>query len=466
MGSVGERGVDVGIQSAGRRNGVAFDAGDLHQSADGVARQSEVVFEPHLGGILDLRRGAAEELAGRSRSHGAGDAHLALTPYLGARDGGVRLGDVAEEPRRGQRPQDADAQEVARGGQVVEHRRNDAARAARRSRDNRTAGGILLGGGQRIGVDFCPRLERVGVTLRLDPVGARLARHLQTARQHAVVVQSVLDGLAHLLPDGVEVVPDFGPLAVVDILPVGLTLVVAPLLDGVDGRQRVDAARLLAGSLLVGQRAAANAENRPAVDDLASAERLEEHAVGVEGEHRLGAPDDFGRRDGLEYREDGHVGQVALARGGERAVERYAEGVGVVAACGELLGRLLGPHRVAARGAVPDFVQLFERFHFFVCFPAAKIRKGGGKKPCGVRDFCRARPPVREGDDGEGQKLCPKAGFRRGSSCLPRRRGWCRKGGRASGRVFFRHSTASLCLSPKNSAAGVLLLEKLRPPAW
>ena len=280
---------------------------------------------------------------------------------------------------------------------MVEHRRNHAARTARRGRDDRTAGGILLGGGQRIGVDFGPRLERVGIALRLDPVGARLARHLEPARQHAVVVESVLDGLAHLLPDGVEVVPDFGPLAVVDILPVGFSLAVAPLLDVCNGGQRVDAPRLLADSLFVGQRSAADAENRPVVDDRAFAERLEEHAVGMEGEHRLGTPDNLGRGYGLEHREDGHIGQVPLARGGQRAVERYAEGVCPVAACGELLGGLLGPHRVAARGAAPDFVQLFERFHIVSCYPAAKIRKGGCKKPSSPDIFVGRLQVIRRG---------------------------------------------------------------------
>ena len=128
---------------------------------------------------------------------------------------------------------------------MVEYGRYDAARPACRGRDHDTARGVLLRGGQRVGVDFGPRGERVGVAFRLDPVGAGLAGHLQSAGQHAVVVQPVLYRLAHLGPDRVEVVPYFGPLAVVHILPEGLALVVAPVLYVGDGCQRIDAARHL-----------------------------------------------------------------------------------------------------------------------------------------------------------------------------------------------------------------------------
>ena len=68
--AVGERGVDVGVEGPCGSDGVALDAGNLHQSADGVARQSQVVFEPHFGGVFDLRGGSAEELAGGCGGHG------------------------------------------------------------------------------------------------------------------------------------------------------------------------------------------------------------------------------------------------------------------------------------------------------------------------------------------------------------------------------------------------------------
>jgi hypothetical protein len=42
------------------RNGVALDAGDLHQPAHRVAGQAQVVLHADLGGVLHLRRRAAQ----------------------------------------------------------------------------------------------------------------------------------------------------------------------------------------------------------------------------------------------------------------------------------------------------------------------------------------------------------------------------------------------------------------------
>ncbi len=97
--AVGERGVDVGVEGSCGSDGVALDARDLDEAADGVAGHAEVVLQAHLRRILYLRRRAAEELAGGRRGHGAGHTDLALASHLRAGDRGVVLDDVAEEPR-------------------------------------------------------------------------------------------------------------------------------------------------------------------------------------------------------------------------------------------------------------------------------------------------------------------------------------------------------------------------------
>ena len=51
----------------GRTNGVAFDARDLDEAADGVAGEAEVVLDADLGGVLDLFRRAAGTIAGLRR---------------------------------------------------------------------------------------------------------------------------------------------------------------------------------------------------------------------------------------------------------------------------------------------------------------------------------------------------------------------------------------------------------------
>ena len=45
-----------GVDRLHRRNGVALDAGNLHEAADRIARETQVVLDADLGGILDLAR--------------------------------------------------------------------------------------------------------------------------------------------------------------------------------------------------------------------------------------------------------------------------------------------------------------------------------------------------------------------------------------------------------------------------
>ena len=257
---------------------------------------------------------------------------------------------------------------------MVEHRRHHAARSARRGRHHGAARSVLFGGRQRIGVDFGAGVQRIGVAFRLDPIGRGFAGDFQAAGQYAVVVQSPLDGFAHHGPYPIEVVPDFGTFAVVHILPVGLAFAGAPLLDLRNGGHRVDACGHLQPRGLVGERTAADAVYRPRIGDPALFEPLEQHAVGVEGEYDFGFPDDFGRGDGFEHREDRYVRKVAFARGRQRSVERHAVGIDIAAPFREAFRSPFGSHRVAARRAVADLIEFFERFHNRD-FTGAKIGK-------------------------------------------------------------------------------------------
>ena len=49
---------------------VAFDAGDLHQSADGIAGQAQMVFHCHFGGVFHLFGRAADDFGVCARRHG------------------------------------------------------------------------------------------------------------------------------------------------------------------------------------------------------------------------------------------------------------------------------------------------------------------------------------------------------------------------------------------------------------
>src|SRR5690242_13958610 len=65
--AVAPQGGTRGGDGLDRGDGVALDARDLHQAADRVAGQAEVVLHADLGGVLDLLGGAAHD-----RGHGAG----------------------------------------------------------------------------------------------------------------------------------------------------------------------------------------------------------------------------------------------------------------------------------------------------------------------------------------------------------------------------------------------------------
>ena len=69
-------------------NGVAFDAGDLHQPADGVAGQTEVVFDPDFGSVFHLFRGTTFQ-SRRRRRHGARRSDFTLAADLCPGDGGI-----------------------------------------------------------------------------------------------------------------------------------------------------------------------------------------------------------------------------------------------------------------------------------------------------------------------------------------------------------------------------------------
>src|SRR5690606_10490408 len=90
-----------------RAHRVALDARDLHEAADRVAGQAEVVFHADLGRVLDLPDAAAERRGEPARGHRAGDADLALAADFGARDRRVFLVQDADRAGREQEIDDA-----------------------------------------------------------------------------------------------------------------------------------------------------------------------------------------------------------------------------------------------------------------------------------------------------------------------------------------------------------------------
>ena len=69
MGALAVEGEAGGVDRLDAAHRVALDAGDLHEAADGIAGQAEIVFHADFCGALDLLRGASEKFRQGSGSH-------------------------------------------------------------------------------------------------------------------------------------------------------------------------------------------------------------------------------------------------------------------------------------------------------------------------------------------------------------------------------------------------------------
>src|SRR5207342_27612 len=82
--AVAAQGHARGIDRLHRAHRVALDAGNLHQAADRIAGQAEVVFHADLGGVFDLAERSAQCGRQAARSHRTRDADFALAADFGA----------------------------------------------------------------------------------------------------------------------------------------------------------------------------------------------------------------------------------------------------------------------------------------------------------------------------------------------------------------------------------------------
>jgi len=83
----------------GRAHGVALDARNLHQPANGVAGHAEIVLHGNLGSVLHLSVGASKGGSQATCGHGTGYAHFALAADFGAADGRILLVQDADSRR-------------------------------------------------------------------------------------------------------------------------------------------------------------------------------------------------------------------------------------------------------------------------------------------------------------------------------------------------------------------------------
>ena len=121
VGTIGVERVDLGIDCTGGSHSVALDAGNLYKTTHWVASHTKVVFESHLGCILNLRRRTTHQLACGSGSHCTRHTNLALATNLCARHRSIGFYNSTHQTCRGKRPDDLTIGEVVLFLQVVEH---------------------------------------------------------------------------------------------------------------------------------------------------------------------------------------------------------------------------------------------------------------------------------------------------------------------------------------------------------
>ena len=168
---------------------LTFDAGNLDQSSDRVAGQSEIVLDADLGRVLHLFRGAAEQFRQTTGRHCAGRPDLTLATHLSAGDGSILLEQQADRRCHQQEPDHAvravGADEIP---VIVQDGRHDAGGAIGWCGDHPPAGGVLLVDGQRVQGHPFHRPQGVGLVGLGGQSGAqrgRTATYLQPTRQHA-----------------------------------------------------------------------------------------------------------------------------------------------------------------------------------------------------------------------------------------------------------------------------------------
>ena len=313
MGSFGKGGVDVGIEGTAGGVGVAFDTGDLNESADGVAGHTEVVLKTHLGGVLGGTETSTETVVGGSGGHSAGNADFCLASGFCSGDGGEGLGDVADDTGSGEGVEDADTGGVAGGGDVIEDAGEYTAAATGGGGDDTSATGIFFADGEGVGEDETAGLEVLAVAEGLDVVAGGFALEVETAGEYAFVFETALNGGFHDFPDFVEIVPDLGSFAGIDVVPIVHTAFVAPLHDVGEVVEFVDIGGVDGGCAFFSECAASDGIDGPGIVGLCvEADGLELHAVGMEVGDGIGFPDDL-CAVWAEDEEYGFVGKVAFA---------------------------------------------------------------------------------------------------------------------------------------------------------
>ena len=154
-------------------NGIALNTRNLHQPANRITSQPQVMLHRNFSGILNLLRRRATDFRKTRRRHGTSRTDLPLTTDFRAANRSILL---AQRTDRRRRQKKADDPLLIRAGRMIkiimQHRRNNARRPVGRSRHNSPAGGVLLIHGNRINIHPINHRKRIsgGIAPRLQPL--------------------------------------------------------------------------------------------------------------------------------------------------------------------------------------------------------------------------------------------------------------------------------------------------------
>ena len=324
-----------------------------------------MVLHGDLCGVLHLIQILVVQLCQCRRGHGAGGADLRLTAALRPGDGGVGLGQVADDAGGGKPPANLLVGKAFRHLSVFEDGGQHAAGAAGGGGDDGAVVRVLLGDGVGVSGDHLKFLHgRIFVIGVLLVQVFCLALDVQAAGKYAGFGKTLVNGLLHGLPDVQKERPDLRPFVQLHVVAEGLDVApFAEIGDLREGMLHVDFFTLgirLAGDADI---AAADGFHPQPVRFRPVFQSDQVHGVGVGGGgERLVGEHDL-RGDGGKDLPQHPVGAVTHAGFAQRAVEDHPEAVGLRVGVLKIVRGTFRPHGMGGRGAFAGFVNFTDRFH-------------------------------------------------------------------------------------------------------
>ena len=318
----------------------------------------------NLGGVFYLVQVLAVELCQGGGGHGAGGADLCLAAAFGAGDGGIALGQVANDAGGGETPANGLVGVALSVLDVFQDGGENAAGPTGGGGDNGAVVCVLLGDGIGIGGDFLKLLQGGSVAaagLIIEVAG--LSLHVEPARQGAGGAQAVLDGLLHGLPYGQQEVPDVR--ALVELHIVAQRCDIAPLAEVgnlSEGVLDIDLLAVVCRPAGDADVTAADGLHPQAADFLAILQGDEVQGVWVGIRQVLIGEEDLGGQGSQCFPQD-PVCAVANAGFAQRSVEDHPEGICLGILPPEELRCPLWAHGMGGRGTFTDLINFSNGFH-------------------------------------------------------------------------------------------------------